>query len=83
MEATERDRLLIETHTNVAEMKRQIDTVFRKLNGVDDRFRVIDERCGSRGEVIAGLKMRQCIIWFLVSAVILAVIAGIVKLFLA
>ena len=81
MESSERDRILIETHTNVAEMKRQIDTVFRKLNCVDERFRGIDERCAKRGEQISGIKTRLVFLWLVLFGVFCAIVTALVKAF--
>jgi hypothetical protein len=81
MDASQRDRLLIETHTNVVEMKRQIETLFKKLNGVDGRFREVDERCAKRGEVISGIKMRVVFMWLMLFAVFGAIATALVKMF--
>ena len=74
MNDSQRDNLLIETHTNVAEMKKQIATLFDKING-------INERCAEHRIQTAGLKSRVGVLWAFLFAIIIALIGAFVKLF--
>lgn len=82
MTDTQRDQLLIETHTTVLELKRQVEVVFNKFNGVDNRFRNIDDRCTTHLVQTASIRTRVAILWAFLIMVLGTVIATVVKVFL-
>ncbi len=75
----QRDQLITEMHTDIRQIKGQVDVFFKKHNNIDTRFRSIDDRCAERGETLSTLKSRLMFLWIILFFLFCAAATALIK----